>query len=189
MGNMVSKEVPRYEIISGETVMMSPSPAVNHTRVSGNIYHIFRTYLKGKRCETFNDGVDVHLDDKNTLIPDAMIVCNKDIIKGDGIYGAPDLVVEVLSPSTATRDRKEKKLLYEKHGVKEYWLVDSTSKSVEVHLLQDGKFELDRVYTIYPDWQWNKMTAEEKTETVLTFRVSLYDDFIVDIQEIFENID
>lgn len=188
MGNTIFKEEPRYEIINGETVMMSPSPATNHNRVSGNIYHVFRTYLKGKRCEAFSDGVDVHFDEKNIVIPDAMIVCNKDIIKGDGIYGAPSLVVEVLSPSTATRDKKDKKALYEKYRVQEYWIVDPTSKSIEVYHLQNDKLELDQVYAVYPDWQWDKMTDEEKSKAVLKLRVSLYDDFVIDVREIFENV-
>lgn len=186
--NTIFKEAPRYEIINGQTVMMSPSPATNHNRVSGNIYHAFRTYLKSKRCEAFSDGVDVHIDENNIVIPDAMIVCRKEIIKGDGIYGAPDLVVEVLSPSTANRDKKTKKFLYEKHGVKEYWIVDPAGKSIEVYHLRDNKMDLNQVYAVYPDWQWKKMTEAEKSEAVLSLRVSLYDDFAIDIREIFENV-
>lgn len=79
--------------------MMSPRPAVNHNRVITNISRIFSTYLRTKRCESFSDGIGVHLAEKNIMIPD--VVCNRDIIKSNGIYGAPDLVVEVLSPSTA----------------------------------------------------------------------------------------
>lgn len=90
MGNTIFKEEPRYEIINGKTVMMSPSSAVNHNTIITNITRIFGNYLDGKRCRNFSDGVDVHLDDKNTVIPDAMIICNRDIIKNDGIYGAPE---------------------------------------------------------------------------------------------------
>lgn len=187
--NTIYKEEPRYEIINGQTVMMSPSPALNHTRVSRNIDRLFGRYLEGKRCEAFPDGVDVHLDDKNTVIPDAMIICNKDIIKKDGIYGAPDLVVEVLSPSTGKKDKGYKKSLYERHGVKEYWIVDPISKSIEVYLLKDSKYDLDNVYTIYPDWQWEKMTDEEKAEAALVLKVSLYDDFAISLYDIFKNVD
>lgn len=188
MENLAYREKDRFEIIDGKVVMMSPRPTTNHGVVAGNIYHIFREYLKGKKCRAFMDGHDLHLDEKNTLIPDAMIVCNKDIIKTDGIYGAPDLVVEVLSPSTAARDKGRKKDLYEKFGVKEYWIVSQSDKSVDVYLLDDGKFRLDNVYTVYPDWQWNKMTEEEKSAAALSLRVSLYDDFVVDVREIFENV-
>lgn len=189
MENLAYKDKDRYEIIDGKIVMMSPRPATNHNRVAFNISTLFKIYLKGKRCEAFSDGNDVHLDEKNTVIPDAMIICNKDIIKGDGIYGVPDLVVEVLSPSTANRDRKDKKNLYEKFGVKEYWIVDSASKSIEVYILQNGKFELDNAYSVYPEWQWKKMTEEERSEALLTLRVSLYDDFLIDIRDVFENVD
>lgn len=189
MDNTVYQDKPRYETINGETIMMSPSPAVNHNTVITNLAKIFGVYLDGKHCRNFSDGVDVHLDEKNTVIPDAMIICNKDIIKSDGIYGAPDLVVEILSPATARRDKREKKSLYEKHGVKEYWIIDPVSKSIEVHLLQNGKYELDNVYAIYPDWQWAKMTEEEKANAALSLKVSLYDDLIIDIKEIFKNID
>lgn len=189
MGNTIFKEEPRYEIINGKTVMMSPSSAVNHNTIITNITRIFGNYLDGKRCRNFSDGVDVHLDDKNTVIPDAMIICNRDIIKNDGIYGAPDLIVEVLSPSTTKKDKGVKKALYEKHGVKEYWIISQGDKSIEVYLLQNGKYELDNVYTIYPDWQWVKMTDEEKADAALSLKVSLYDDLIIDIKEIFKNID
>lgn len=189
MENTIFQEEPSYEIINGKTIMMSPRPTLNHIRVSRNIDRLFGRYLNGKRCEAFPDGVELHLDDNNVVIPDAMIVCNKDIIKGRGIYGAPDLIVEVLSPSTAKRDRGYKKQLYEKHGIKEYWIVDVLGKSIEVHLLKNGKFELDNVYTLYPEKEWEEMTEEERNEAILSFHVSLYPDFIIDIREIFRDID
>lgn len=189
MESTIIKENPRYEVINGKTMMMSPSPAISHNTIITNLTRIFGNYLYGKRCRNFSDGVDVHLDNENTVIPDAMIICNRDIIKNDGIYGAPDLVVEIISPATARRDKREKKLLYEKNGVKEYWIIDPVSKSIEVHLLQSGKYELDNVYAIYPDWQWTKMTEEEKSNAALSLKVSLYDDLIIDIKEIFRNVD
>lgn len=99
------------------------------------------------------------------------------------------LIVEVLSPSTTKKDKGVKKALYKKHGVKEYWIISQGDKSIEVYLLQNGKYELDNVYTIYPDWQWVKMTDEEKADAALSLKVSLYDDLIIDIKEIFKNID
>lgn len=188
MGNL-AYDNDRFEVIDGKTIMMSPRSATDHNKVITNITYLFKSYLRGKRCINFSDDVDVHLDDKNIVIPDSMIICNKDIIKGDGIYGAPDLVVEVLSPSTANRDKKDKKALYEKHGVKEYWIVDSVSKSIEVYHLIDKKFILNQAYAVYPDWQWDKMSDTEKNEAVLMLRVSLYDDFAIDIRDIFENVE
>ncbi len=117
-----------------------------------------------------------------------MIICNRDIIKRDGVYGAPDLIVEVLSPSTARRDRGDKKTLYEQHGVQEYWIISPDEKSVEVYLLKDGKYELDDVYTVIPDGDWEEMTEEEKSEVALNLKVSLYDDFIINVKDVFENV-
>lgn len=73
--------------------------------VSGNIFGIFRDYLKGKKCTPIQDSFDLYLDDENQFVPDFMVVCDTDKIKPDGVYGAPDLVVEVLSPSTAKNDK------------------------------------------------------------------------------------
>ena len=182
------EEKRRVEKINGVTVMLSAIPAVNHNRVVTNLVNIFSRYLRGKRCEAFFDGVQVHLDEDNTFVPDAMIVCNKDIIKRDGIYGAPDLVVEVLSPSTGKNDRGPKKDVYERHGVREYWIADTKSKSVEVYLLRDGHFVLDNIYNVYEDWEWEQLSEEEKTAAKLPLKVSLYDDFFVDVREVFERV-
>ena len=175
------------EIINGQEVLMSPRPALTHSAVAGNIHAIFRRFLRGKRCKTFIEP-DVFLDENNNFVPDVLIVCDRDKMKGDGIYGAPDLVVEILSPSTATRDRGIKKDVYEKAGVKEYWIVDRVSKSIDVHHLKEGKFVLDHVYTVYPDWDWERMTEEQRAAARLSVKVSLYDDLLVDVREVFEDI-
>ena len=129
MDNLAFKEPPRVERIEGKTYLMSPRPRVSHNRVAFRIAHIFANYLEGKTCEAFADGTDVHLDKDNTYIPDAMIVCDSSIIHDDGIYGAPDLVVEVLSPSTIQNDRGPKMRHYAAAGVKEYWVVSPIGRS------------------------------------------------------------
>ena len=91
---------PRTELIGGKVVAMSPRPATNHNRISWNLYGIFRDYLRGRRCEPFADGEDLYLSKTEHYIPDMMVVCDPDKIKPNGVYGAPDLVAEVLSPST-----------------------------------------------------------------------------------------
>ena len=120
------------------------------------------------------------------MIPDVMIICNKDIIRENGVYGAPDLVVEVLSPGTEKRDRGIKKNLYEKCGVKEYWLVNPETKSVEVYLLIDQIFCLDEVYRIFPDYI--KLSEEEREQYKTNVKVSLYDDFYIPLSTIFLNV-
>lgn len=182
------EELSKIEIIDGITFMMAPSGSVGHGTSGTNLARILGNYLLGKRCRVFSDGVDVHLDEKTTLVPDVFIVCDKGKIHHDGIYGAPDFVAEVLSPSTMRRDRGVKKDAYERAGVREYWLINPIDKSIEVHILRDGKFYLDNVYVIYEDWEWKKLTPAEKEEATLKLKVSLYDDLIVDIREVFENV-
>jgi len=103
-------------------------------------------YLKGKTCRAFGDGVDVYLTENDRVIPDAMIVCNKNIIKLDGIHGAPDLIVKSSPREPPKKTRATKKNLYETAGVKEYWIVEPIAHSIEVYLLADGKFILDEIF-------------------------------------------
>ena len=175
-----------YEVIDGVIYMMS-RPNTDHMTVEGNIVTVFKNYLKGKKCRPFNE-VDVFLSEKDNFVPDVMIVCNPDIIEKKGIYGVPDLIVEISSPSTARRDRMEKFFKYEKYGVKEYWLVFPEEKRVEVYLLKEGKFELDDVYSIFEDYEWDKLTDEQKAEVKHEIKISLYDDFYVKLDDIFEDI-
>ncbi len=175
------------EMIDGKEYLMSPRPAPGHMTVSTNIHHIFKRFLKGKKCKAFLE-VDVHLDEKNTLVPDVLIVCDKNKIKPTGIDGAPDLVVEVLSPATAGRDKGIKKVAYEQAGVKEYWLADPASKSIDVYHLQNGRLEFMDTYLVYPDWEWERMNDEQRASARLSVKVSLYDDLLVDVREVFEDI-
>lgn len=184
--NLAVPEEWRTETHNGEIILMSPRPAVNHNCVSGNIYRAFGNYLDGKPCEAFAGGTDVHLTEKDCVVPDAMIVCNRDIIKRAGIYGAPDLIVEALSFGTQKNDRGYKKDLYEKCGVKEYWLVDPENRSVEVFLLRDGKFHLDEIYQVAPDYVI--LSEEEKAAYKDSVRVSLYEDFDIPLDAIFRNL-
>ncbi|MBR1730079.1 MAG: Uma2 family endonuclease [Selenomonadaceae bacterium] len=175
-----------YEIINGQVYMMS-RPSTNHMKIGGNIFNAFKNYLKGKRCETFYE-TSVFFDDDNNFIPDVIIVCNPEIIEEDGIYGAPDLVVEILSPSTARNDKISKKAIYEKFGVKEYWIVDPFGKSVEVYLLKDEKLELVNVYSTYRNFEWKNLTEEQKAAVEKAIKLSIYDDFCVTLEDIFENV-
>lgn len=181
--NLAYQEEPREELLHGEIYMMS-SPSINHSRAASNIYYIFRNYLKQKNCKAFADGVDVYLTENDRVIPDAMIVCNKNIIYPDGIHGAPDLVAEVLSPSTAKNDKGYKRDLYESTGVKEYWIVDVKSRSIEAYLLTDGKYRLDGVYQLPTD----DMTEREREACTGTIPVSLYNGFSIPLEEIFYNL-
>ena len=185
--NLAYQEERREELIGGKVVMMSPASA-EHVYTAGSIYNIFKNYLKGKNCIPFSDGLLVHLTDENKFVPDMMVVCDRSKIKSDGVHGAPDLVVEVLSPSTAKDDRTRKKEIYEACGVPEYWLVSPTDKSIEVYLLESGKYILHDVYTVRPDWVLKQMTDEERAAIVTEFKCHLYDDLIIRLDDIFGDL-
>ena len=185
--NLAYQEERREELIGGNVVMMSPASA-EHVYTAGSIYNIFKNYLKGKNCIPFSDGLLVHLTDENKFVPDMMVVCDRSKIKSDGVHGAPDLVVEVLSPSTAKDDRTRKKEIYEACGVPEYWLVSPTDKSIEVYLLESGKYILHDVYTVRPDWILKQMTDEERAAIVTEFKCHLYDDLIIRLDDIFGDL-
>lgn len=189
MDNLAYQEPPRVEMIEGKTYLMSPRPRGKHNRAAFNIATIFANYLRGKSCMAFDDGTEVYLDNKNTYIPDAMIVCNRSIIKNNGIYGAPDLVVEVLSPSTARYDRGAKMCHYAAAGVKEYWIVSTQEKMVEVYHNKGGHFEIDETYSVYYDWELQQMNEKERAAAKTAIPVSLYDDFFVSLDDVFRDVD
>ena len=144
------QEERREELIGGEIVMMAPA-SVGHTYVADSILVVFKRYLKGKKCIPFGGGLLVRLTDEDKFVPDVMVVCDHSKIKPNGIYGAPDLVVEVLSPSTAKNDRGYKKDVYAKCGVREYWLISPGDKFIEVFRTDGTEFVLDDIYTMRPE--------------------------------------
>ena len=138
-------ENERIEIINGEAVMMAP-PTVRHQRISREIVRQLANYLEGKKCEVFAAPFGVRLfekdgdrpEDVDTMVePDISVVCDKNKLDKHGCKGAPDMVIEVLSPSTLRHDRLVKLGLYQRAGVREYWIVDPENKAVQV-FLQDG---------------------------------------------------
>jgi len=137
----------RYEIIAGIQYELKPSPLVNHqvlvTRLSQAI---------DQTCHP--DGLvlvapmDVHFDEDNVVQPDIIFISNEklSIIRENQIHGAPDLLVEILSPSSGAHDKIRKKALYEKFGVREYWIVDPILKTVDRFVLGQGKMQLIETY-------------------------------------------
>lgn len=130
----------RWEVIDGEAYNMSPSPTSKHQQVVGNFYMLIREKLKGKPCRPFIAPLDVYLDDYNFVQPDVMVICDANKIK-DRIYGAPDLIIEVLSPTTSLKDKREKKALYERFGVKEYIIVHPDEVFIERYTLEGDRFK------------------------------------------------
>jgi Uma2 family endonuclease len=144
-----------YELIRGTVYKMSPAPNADHQRVSSNLVHSFHKNFEGRSCEIFHAPFDVYLihagEDwqkaKNILEPDLCVICDKNKIKHRGCIGAPDLVVEILSPSTAKRDTNNKFFLYEEYGVREYWIVHPRDQTVLVNVLENGKYKTLRLLT------------------------------------------
>lgn len=186
-GDLAYKGDWREELIGGKIVMMSPA-ATNHNRISGNIYGIFWSYLKGKKCVPFGDGEKVFLTETDHYVPDFMVVCDRDKIKPDGVHGAPDLVVEILSPSTGLNDKGRKKRTYEQCGVGEYWIVSPEARSIDIYLLKDGYFELDNSYSLYPSYMLAHMTNDERVAVVTDFKCHLYDDLIIRLDDVFDDL-
>ena len=186
--NLAYQDCPAEELIGGKFVAMSPRPSVNHNHVSFNIARIFADYLKGKRCTPFADGVDLYLTDEDRFIPDMMVVCDPDKVKADGVYGAPDLGVEVLSPSTAQYDRGRKMRVYAQCGVREYWIVSPGDRTVEQYLLEKGQFTLSATYGLELEAILNKMTPEERASIPTEFKCSLFDDLTIQVADIFERV-
>jgi Uma2 family endonuclease len=134
----------RYELINGAQYMMSPAPMWNHQKVSREIFGQLFNFLRGKPCELFAAPFDVRLNanahDDTVLQPDLVIICDRSKLSGTGCAGAPDMVIEIVSPSTARNDRFVKFHLYQKAGVREYWIVDPDSKTVMVNILDNGRY-------------------------------------------------
>ena len=138
----------RYELLDGMLVM-EPAPLTTHQYVLGNLHHAVRSFLDEHNLgEVYISPTDVVLSDTNVMQPDLLFVSAEraHIVTRENIQGAPELVVEVLSPSTAERDKTLKLDLYARHGVKEYWLVDPNAKTVMVLLLGEHGFETVGTY-------------------------------------------
>ena len=134
----------RYELIEGE-LYMTPSPITNHQRISRKIEFLLEKFVtENELGEIFDAPYDVYFDDENVVQPDILFI-SKDrlnIIGDKNLQGAPDLVIEILSESNAYRDLIQKKKLYARHGVKEYWIVVPGEKTIDIHILKEKTYQL-----------------------------------------------
>lgn len=149
-------ENERIEIINGEAVMMAP-PSRTHQKISGELFRQIANFLEGKKCEVYAAPFAVRLfekdgdtpEDVDTIVePDISVVCDHDKLDKHGCKGAPDLVMEILSPSTMRHDRFTKFNLYQRAGIREYWIVDPSSKSVQVFVLEAGNYKAQDFGTV-----------------------------------------
>lgn len=146
--SLPESETERYELLEGELVMV-PSPSWFHQSISRAIFKYLDRFVEEHALgEIRYAPLDVVLSDEYVIQPDILFIstARRGIIHEEEIRGAPDLVVEILSPSTAERDRTLKKKLYAKHGVKEYWLVDPQEQTIEVLALGKRGYERAGLY-------------------------------------------
>ena len=139
-------EDERWEIIAGEAYAMTPAPSIRHQNISLFISSQFAQFFRGTGCRPFHAPTDVVFDERNVVQPDILVVCHKNKITENNIQGAPDLIVEILSPSTALKDKREKRALYERSGVREYLIVYPAEELVERFVLQDGRYSMPDVF-------------------------------------------
>lgn len=140
-----------YEIINGEMIRKS-APTPMHQEISRNLLYTLETFNRQyKKGSIFCAPIDVYLDEFNKPQPDLVFVSNekKSIITNDGIIGIPDLIIEIISPTSLIRDRIEKKNLYEKMSVSEFWLIDPQYEAIEIYTLQNNRYELLSAATIF----------------------------------------
>jgi len=167
----------RVEIIDGIVYDMSPAPLRKHQNISVELTGIIWEYLKGKSCEIYPAPFDVVFAEKgkkdseikNVVQPDLSIICDKNKLNDKGCFGAPDWIIEILSPSTSSKDLNEKYFLYEKFGVKEYWIVEPSEQIVLVYSLKNGKYENTFRYT--------------KEDSAVT----IFEDLSINLSEIFND--
>ena len=155
----------RLEILKGKIFKMSPAPAISHQKVSGNLYGEMYHYFKGKPCKLFSAPFDVVLKSKkgiedSVIQPDLCVVCDSKKLENDKrCLGAPDLIIEILSPGNSKKEMRNKYDLYEESGVAEYWVVRPTDKEITQFVLENGKYralrpvvEGDLIYSaIFPE--------------------------------------
>ena len=178
------EENRKVEYIDGTAYMMAPA-GTGHNSVGGNLYRIIGNYLYKKHCKVFYE-TKVVLDEKNRFIPDLFVVCDREKIKENHVEGAPDFVAEILSPSTRKRDLSSKRDAYERFGVREYWIIDPKAKTIDVFVLQEGRFVMTGSHHPYTEAELEGLEEEEKGEAFLPLKLSLYDDLVIDVKEVFE---
>lgn len=181
-----------YEVIGGEK-FMAPAANLDHSGIISRLHLCFANYfLEHKNGYVFSDDVDVHFSDGSLYKPDLVVVLKsneKILASRKAIYGAPDMVVEVLSYSTRKKDRTIKKDTYEAQGVREYWIIDPRAKNVTVYILREGKYFLDDEYVLFDEEdlkeaEWLKSKGEE-VEIKHEVPVSIVEGLTIPIEFVF----
>jgi Uma2 family endonuclease len=144
------------ELIRGKVFRQAAAPGVIHQRISGKIFYLLYDFLQGKSCEVFSAPFDVRLpvaskanEDIDTVVqPDLCVVCDAEKIDERGCLGAPDLIIEILSPGNNRKDLKLKYDVYEASGVKEYWAIHPDERTLLIYTLDERKYRASRLFTL-----------------------------------------
>ena len=171
----------RREVINGVTYAMT-APMSEHQKILVNLVGKFWNYLQGKKCQVFPAPFDVRLPKKgetkstaSTVVqPDLAVICDKKKIDRRGCFGSPDLVIEILSPSTGGIDKVKKLNLYQEHGIKEYWIVDPYSQTID-------KFTLDR-----DAGKYNRAEVFSSEDAITP---AIFPDFTIKLEDVFPPLD
>jgi len=166
----------RVELIKGRIFKMSPAPGRLHQKVTVKLVSRIDRFLEGKKCEVYTAPFDVRFPKENndnktfTVVqPDLCIICDLTKLDEKGCIGAPDMIIEILSPKTAKKDIKDKFQLYEENGVKEYWIVSPENRLVDVFVLKED----NKYYLI------GKFADDDMV------KVNIFEDFEINLAEIF----
>ena len=179
-------ERKKDEKIDGVIYDMSPAPGYQHGIINGNIYAFIKQGLRGSVCLVSIENLDFkyHPDvNDDYLCPDIMVLCDRKLLKGGSYSGVPKFIVETLSPSTAKRDRAEKKDIYEEAGVEEYWIVAPQGKSVEIYYHENGRYKLKQSYILQDD------TEDEDYNAGQEIALRAFPHIKMTLGEIFEGVD
>lgn len=147
-------DTERWEIIDGEAFDMSPAPGMTHQRITTELARLIGNYFVEKSCRVFHAPFDVFLQKSNeemencsTVVqPDISVICDENKLSEKGCTGAPDFVIEVVSPSSGSYDQITKLRLYEKHGVKEFWLIHPRDRILRQYVLQNDLYARPILY-------------------------------------------
>ena len=177
------KDDQRWELINGQPLLMSPAPSRFHQTISRRVEYQIEHYLQDKSCEVFDSPFDVRLEaagisDKNAfhvVQPDLLVVCDPSKLDDHGCLGAPDWIIEIISPSTASHDHIVKRAIYEQFGVKEYWIIQPADQIVMVYRLNaEGCYGKPDVHSesdiipvgIFPELQIDLKRVFKRTEEI-----------------------
>ncbi len=171
----------RVELIKGWVYKMSPAPRRIHQKVESNLHIEIGSFFKNSKCDVYESPFDVRLiknkgqsdhEIETVVQPDICVICDLDKLDDKGCVGAPDLIIEILSPSTIKKDYTEKFNLYEENGVKEYWIANPEGRSLQIFYLNNGKYEELETYEEKEDTITSKLFPDLKIKMVDVFEYS-----------------